>query len=133
MTNRLKTSLVTVALAFVFVGVGGCSLNSTSAGGCADIKKAMTPFWDLSAEFSERRDAGDEETTPAQGVEFLDTMAQAAIDMRKISDRELGDMSKMANYIAIYLSDDNLNTPLGKDAGIAGLMMLRDICDLPPQ
>ena len=109
MTHSLKTSVVTIALAFVFVGVGGCSSDSASAEGCADIEKTMTPFWNLTTQSSDRREAGDEEFTPAQGVEFLDTMAQAAIDMQKISDRELGDMSKMANFIAVSLTDDNLD------------------------
>lgn len=62
--------------------------------------------------------------------QFFGHMARAARDMLKISQREVRQISQMADHFAIALSTEP-GTDTGDDEGTAANMMLRSICDLP--
>ena len=70
-------------------------------------------------------------SSDAGGLVAHHVLARAgAQDMLKISQREVGEISQMAEYFAIALSTQP-GTDTGDDEGTAAYMMLRSIGDLP--
>ena len=115
--------------ALIALLISGCSSSSTPSA-CADVEQAMTPFWDINAELAAI--PMDEEIPQAVRDAYVESQAQAAIEMARIGESETGDISKMADLFSVFLTE-GATTPEGEDAGMAAYMMLDSICELSVQ
>ena len=90
----------------------------------------MSEVWALTDETIEINESGGE-LTPELAERYFNARDRAVADLLKISDREVGDISTLTEYLAISF-DSDIDPDVAEDAGIAGYLMLREACDLPP-
>lgn len=132
MVSVKRGSGLKFGIGIITAGIAASSLvacSETRPSACEDIEEAMSNYWKSVDIFTELREAG-EEPTRGDALTLEENSRRAAIDLLKISEREVGDISKLTEYLAISLSA-GAGSSRGQDAGMAGYLMLRNECDLP--
>jgi len=90
----------------------------------------MTDYWELGDELLALQESGED--LPDDQVDRLVTLRErTAEDLFKISNREVGEISELTEYLAISFTTDD--PEVRDDAGLAGYLMLDDACGLPPE
>ena len=125
--RSLKASFIAISLASLIASGSACSSPTSRA--CSEVDPVLRPNSDSVKLVGTYTDRGAE-IPQAIARQFFGDMARAAQDMLKISQREVGEISQMAEHFAIALSTEP-GTDTGDDEGTAAYMMLRSIGDLP--
>jgi hypothetical protein len=124
MRNRALVGATTVLCMGLLV-----SACSSTPNACADIERVLSKVWQ-SEEAINSSVARGEELTEFDVLTFYDAIEMTTNDLRKISEREMGEVSKMADLLAKGYAVSNSNSEAGEDYFVAGYLMLNRICGI---
>ena len=125
----LRKSGLLAALASFTASALLAACGSSAPQGCADIERAMTPYWESIAEWRSYKDAGEE--PPSSWVSRMQSSQSNAIrDLQKISAREVGEVANVADLLSASI--DNPDSATAQDAGVAGYLLLKSECYVEP-
>jgi hypothetical protein len=128
-TVFLRKSGLLAALTSVTASTLLAACGSSAPQGCADIERAMTPYWEAVAEWRSYKDAGNE--PPSTWASRMQSAQSNAIrDLQKISSREVGEVANVADLLSASI--DNPDSASAQDAGVAGYMLLKSECNVEP-
>lgn len=124
-----RKSALFVASASIVASTVIAACGSSAPQGCADIERALTPYWEAIAEWRSYKDAG-EEPPSSWASRMRSSQANAVQDLQKISAREVGEVANVAELLSASI--DNPDSATGQDAGVAGYMLLKSECNVEP-
>jgi len=105
------------------------SACSSTPSACAEVEQTLSNVWE-SEEAINSSVARGTELTELEVLAFYDSVEMMTNDLRKISERENGEVSKMADLLAKGYEVSRSNSDASEDDLIAGYLMLNRICGI---